>query len=208
MISHTGVVHSFLFPSLLWRMESDSIYLTFDDGPHPAATPAVLKMLKAENIKATFFLTGSHVREHPSLVRNIFEEGHTLAIHGYTHRRSLAFSKKETVREILETEDAISKTGSRGAKLFRPPFGFFLWTTLAAAKALNYKIVMWTTLTGDFRRDWSDEKVVSTALSKLSGGSILVLHDNELTNSRLRNILPEIIARIRDRGFTFQAIKI
>jgi len=189
-------------------MNTDSIYLTFDDGPHPVATPAVLNLLRLENIKATFFVTGSHVAEHPTLTKSIFEEGHLLAIHGYTHTRNLAFSKERTVHEILRSEEAISKTGSKAVRLFRPPFGFFLWNTLSAAKQLDYKIVMWTTLTGDFRREWSDEKVISTALSKLSGGSILVFHDNENTKSRLPRILPEIISRIRDRGFTFQAIEI
>jgi peptidoglycan/xylan/chitin deacetylase (PgdA/CDA1 family) len=188
-------------------MNTRDIYLTFDDGPHPDATPSVLNILRSEKIKGTFFLTGSNVSYNRSLVKEIFAEGHSIGIHAYTHRREMAFSKEETKREIRQTESAISETGAAAYKLFRPPFGFFSWNTISAAKDLKYKIVMWTTLTGDFRRNWPDERVTSTALSKLAGGAILVLHDNEATKSRITRILPDIIGRIRDRGFTFQSIE-
>lgn len=207
MISHTGTLHRFLFPSLIWRMDSQDIYLTFDDGPHPVATPEVLNILRLQKIRGTFFLTGSNVIRNQSLVKEMFADGHSIGIHAYTHRRALAFSKKETIQEIHQTERAIVETGSTAARLFRPPFGFFSWNTISAAKDLNYKIVMWSTLTGDFRPRWSDERVSSTALSNLPGGAILVFHDNEATKSRIPRVLPGIIARIRDRGFTFRSIE-
>jgi Predicted xylanase/chitin deacetylase len=207
MIFHTGRIHQFLFPSLLWKMDSPEIFLTFDDGPHPIATPSVLEILQAHKIKGTFFLSGLAVKKHQSLVEEVGAEKHSIGIHAFNHRRALALSKRETIHEILQTEEAIAQTGSNALKIFRPPFGFFSWNTISAAKELKYKLVMWTTLTGDFRDDWSDEKVSVTALKKLSAGAILVFHDNEMTKSRISRVLPQIIARIRDRGFTFQSIQ-
>jgi peptidoglycan/xylan/chitin deacetylase (PgdA/CDA1 family) len=206
VISHTGRVHQLLFPWLEWRMNSPKIFLTFDDGPHPAATPEVLRVLKMQNVKATFFLSGDAAARFPSLAGEIAAGGHSIGIHAFNHTRRIAFSRRETVREILQAEEEIRKAAPRAMKLFRPPFGFFSWNTISAAKSLNYRLIMWTTLSGDFRSNWTSEKVVATALNKLSGGSILVFHDNELTKSRIAAVLTQSIERIRDRGFTFDSI--
>lgn len=207
MIDHTGSIHQFLFPSLIWKINSPDIFLTFDDGPHLTATPAVLKILQEHKIKATFFLNGRAVEEHRSLVGEIQAERHSIGIHAFNHTRSAALSKKKTMNEILRTEEAIVNAGARPAKIFRPPFGFFSWNTIAAARALRYRLIMWTTLTGDFRQNWSDDRVCSTAAAKLSGGAILVFHDNELTKSRIQRVLARVISDIRVKGFTFGAIQ-
>lgn len=206
MSSHTNKIHQLLFPSILWRMDSPDIFLTFDDGPHPAATPIVLEILRANNIKGTFFMNGFAVKQYPSLVKEIEAEKHSIGIHAFNHTRATAFSKKAAVTEILQTEEAIVDVGVHPAKIFRPPYGFFSWNTLAATKELKYKLVMWTTSTGDFRKDWSDEQVRSTALTKLSPGAILVFHDNELTKLRVRQVLPRVIAGIQERGLGFGSI--
>lgn len=207
MIAHTGNLHRFLFSSLIWKMKSPNIFLTFDDGPHPTATPEVLKVLSAAKIKGTFFLTGSNVNNNRSLVAELGAEGHTVGIHAFGHSRTLALSKNATRTEIQQTEEAIVNAGVNPAKIFRPPFGAFTWNTVAAARSLQYRIVMWTTLTGDFRPGWSDEKISSTALSKLSAGAILVFHDNEITKSRIAGVLTDVIARIQTQGFNFQSIE-
>jgi peptidoglycan/xylan/chitin deacetylase (PgdA/CDA1 family) len=206
MISHTGRIHQLLFPSLVWKMDSPNIFLTFDDGPHPVATPTVLNILKSYDIKATFFLSGNAVGANQSIVKEMATEGHSLGIHAYNHIRAIAFSKRETMHEIRRTQEEIENIVPLRSRLFRPPFGFFSWNTISAARAQNYKLIMWTTLTGDFRSNWSNGRIVATALTKLTSGSILVFHDNELTKSRISKILPETITRIQDLGFTFQAI--
>lgn len=206
VISHTGRMHQLLFPSLEWRINSQSIFLTFDDGPHPTATPDVLRVLKTQKVKATFFLSGAAAARFPSLVRAIATDGHSIGIHAYTHSRRIAFSKKETIREILQAEEQITKSAPNAMRLFRPPFGFFSWNTISAARMLNYRLIMWSTLCGDFRSNWTDEKVVATALKKLSGGTILVFHDNEITKARIEAVLTKSIEKVRDRGFTFDSI--
>jgi peptidoglycan/xylan/chitin deacetylase (PgdA/CDA1 family) len=207
MPSHTSTIHRFLFPSIVWKMNSPAVFLTFDDGPHPAATPAVLEMLQRYKIKGTFFMSGLAVKKYPSLVKEVEAEHHNIGIHAFNHVRSIAFSKSTTMSEILQTEEAITEAGAQPAKIFRPPYGFFTWNTISAAKELNYKLVMWTTSTGDYRRDWSDDQVCATALTKLTSGAILVFHDNELTKSRVRQVLPRVITGIQERGLAFGLIQ-
>ncbi len=207
MISHTGILHQFLFPSVAWRMKSLGIYLTFDDGPHEKATPAVLEVLRTHHIRATFFLSGLAAEQNPSLVKEIASAGHSIGIHAYGHSRKLGFSQSATMQEIQKTEEIIKNITPLKTRLFRPPYGMLTWNTLAAVNQLNYKIIMWTTITGDFRPTWSNEKVVRTGLTKLSDGAILVFHDNILTSTRISAVLSETIVRIKERGFSFERIQ-
>lgn len=205
MISHTGRLHQILFPSLMWTIPSPHIFLTFDDGPHLQATPAVLEVLSHYQIRATFFLSGENVVRHPSLVKEINKQGHTIGIHGFNHSRRTALSFHNSREEIKRTEKEINTIIPLRTRLFRPPFGFFSWNTIRAARELNYRLVMWTVLTGDFR-SWSNGKVIANTMKNLSAGSILVFHDNELTKNKISILLSECVERIRERGFTFQAI--
>ncbi len=206
MISHTGALHRFFFPSLLWRMPGKKVYLTFDDGPHPTATPAVLDVLKKHGVRGTFFLSGKNIAGQESLVKRIIEEGHSIGIHAFHHSRLPAFSKERTKEEILRTEALLTPLLGDKPRLFRPPFGFFSWNTVTAAQELGYLLVMWSCLTGDFR-SWSDEKVIHTALAELTHGSILVFHDNDLTETKISAILEVVIPKIRSLGFEFGAIR-
>src|SRR5208283_3558670 len=117
MPSHTTKIHQFLFPSILWKIDSPGVFLTFDDGPHPVATPAVLEILQAHKIKGTFFMSGLAVKKYPSLVKEVEAEKHSIGIHAFNHTRSIAFSKKKTMSEILQTEEAITQAGAHPAKI-------------------------------------------------------------------------------------------
>jgi peptidoglycan/xylan/chitin deacetylase (PgdA/CDA1 family) len=206
MITHTGTVHRILFPSLLWRMPGKKIFLTFDDGPHPTATDAVLDTLKRHNVHATFFLTGKNIPEREHIVKRIVDEGHAIGIHAYHHTRMMAFSAERTKQEIERTAELLSNIVHQRTRLFRPPFGFFSWNTLRAAGELGYLLVMWSCLTGDFHT-WTNEKVIATSLKGLSPGSILVYHDNDLTQQKIAAILDTVIPQIRQRGFEFGVIR-
>ena len=206
MIAHTTWLHRALFPSMLWRMPGKKIYLTFDDGPHPVATPIVLDTLKRFGVRATFFLSGKNIAGNEHLVQRIVDEGHAIGIHAFTHTRALAFSKDRTLDEIRHTRELLLPFTRTPARLFRPPYGFFSGKTIAAAKELDCILVMWSCLTGDFRQEPA-ESVVKTALHDLSGGSILVYHDNDLTVRTIAEILTMTIPQIRARGFEFGAIR-
>ncbi len=206
MMTHTGFLHRLLFPSMLWRMPGQNIYLTFDDGPHADATPVVLEKLRYHNVPATFFLSGKNISGLEHLVKEIHTQGHSIGIHAYHHTRALAFSKERTINEIRETEKLVSAIVPVKCRLFRPPFGFFSWNTIRAVRALGYYLVMWSVIPGDFRKR-PVSGIVSTALRRLSGGSIIVLHDNHLTAESIGALLDELIPAIKNRGFTFGAIR-
>ncbi|MEX0602890.1 MAG: polysaccharide deacetylase family protein, partial [Bacteroidota bacterium] len=76
-----------LFPSVVWSTSSSALHLTFDDGPHPVATPRLLQVLRDRGVQATFFLCGEAANNHPRLVREIHADGHVIGSHGYDHRR-------------------------------------------------------------------------------------------------------------------------
>ncbi len=206
MIHHTGILHRTFFPGLLWKMPGKKIYLTFDDGPHTTATPAVLNVLKKHGVRATFFLSGKNIAGREFLVQRIVDEGHSIGIHAFNHSRTLAFSKERTKEEIVKTEVLLAPFLPSKPRLFRPPFGFFSWNTIAAAKELGYVLVMWSCLTGDFSSH-SNQKVKEISLKKLGDGSILVFHDNDLTEKKIADILNDVIPEIRSLGFDFGAIR-
>jgi len=206
MIAHTGLLHNILFPSLLWRMPGEKIFLTFDDGPHPSATPIVLDVLKRHSVRATFFLTGKNISTSRNLVQQIEHEGHSIGIHAYNHSRSLALSKERTKEEIQKTEQELAGLIKQKIRLFRPPFGAFSWNTIAAARELGYVLVMWSCLTGDFR-NWSEDKIVAAAIRKIKKGSILVFHDNDLTLNKIENVLNRTIEEIKKLKLEFGAIR-
>jgi peptidoglycan/xylan/chitin deacetylase (PgdA/CDA1 family) len=205
MIAHTGIIHQFLFPGIIWRMTSPGVYLTFDDGPHPTATAAVLDVLQSFHIPATFFVTGSNIEANSSLLRRTAAEGHSIGIHGFHHRRRDALTRESVRKEILLTSGLCRKYDVEPRNIYRPPFGFFMRATIAVAQSLNVRIVLWSTLTGDFRQ-WTDERIVRVATRRLNGGAILVFHDNDSTATRIRSYLPRCIETIAARGYSFQKI--
>jgi len=187
-------------------MPGKKVFLTFDDGPHSSATPAILDVLKQHQVHATFFLSGKNLSGREAIVQRIISEGHSIGIHAFNHNRSLAFSKEQTKSEIQQTVEILSGLTQQRTRLFRPPYGFFTWKTIAAARELGFLLVMWSCLTGDFTQ-WNNEKIVSTALRKLKHGSILVFHDNDLTQHKIAGIIDTAIPEIRKRGFDFGAIR-
>ncbi len=206
IFTHTGLLHRVLFPWLLWRMPGKKIYLTFDDGPHPIATEQVLDVLQKHHVHATFFISGKNILGREHIVRRIENEGHSIGIHAFTHTRKLAFSKTRTNEEIVRTDTLLNAIVSQQTRLFRPPFGFFSWNTIAAARERKFLLVMWSCLSGDYR-NIPNSRVVRHALEKLSGGSILVFHDNDLTQFKISDILEEVIIGIRERGYEFGSIR-
>ncbi len=196
-----------IFSSSIWKFSTPStLFFTFDDGPHPIATPKVLKTLAKYNIKATFFLTGKNVLRYPNIVKDIAQSGHTIGNHAFNHRRTLAFSKKKTLEEIQQTENVIKDIIEKPLKIFRPPFGYFSPFTISAVKQLNYHLIMWSFLTMDFK-NWSDEKIITRTIKRSSNASILVFHDNEATQNKIGNLLAPIIEQLQERNFTFSAIE-
>ena len=205
MFLHTGILHRTLFPSMIWRMPGKKIYITFDDGPH-AITEAILDTLQKHSVRATFFISGKNINGREDIIKRISSEGHSIGIHAYNHSRMLAFSKELTKKEIAQTSRLLEDLITQKIRLFRPPFGFFSRNTISAAQESGFFLIMWSCLTGDFY-DWPNERIVNNALRDLSTGSILVFHDNDLTQTKIVSVLDEVIPKIKQRGFEFGAIR-
>jgi peptidoglycan-N-acetylglucosamine deacetylase len=155
----------------------DSVALTFDDGPHPDGTPAVLEALREGQASAIFFLCGEQVERDPALAVEIARAGHTVALHGYRHRNMLRLAPRTFVedlkRGIATIEDAI---GFRPA-LYRPPYGIFSLPGIAEVKARGLEPLLWSRWGHDWRADVSPESIAAEATEDLTPGDVLLLHD-------------------------------
>ncbi|RYY18976.1 MAG: polysaccharide deacetylase family protein, partial [Chitinophagaceae bacterium] len=133
-----------LYPGCTWRIDTHDpvLYLTFDDGPHPVATPFVLETLAAYNAKATFFCIGKNVVAYPDLYKRIIAEGHAVGNHTNHHLNGWQ------VTDAAYFKDVASAAGLIDSKLFRPPYGKISAFQIKHLKAapLNYQVIMWDVL--------------------------------------------------------------
>ncbi len=194
-----------LFPSIIFNTEDDSLHLTFDDGPHPIATPIILQELKKQNIKATFFVLGQNVQKFPDLVRQIHAEGHQIGNHSYTHS-NLFFKNKTFIQgEILRTKDTIEKIIGTHSKYFRPPYGYFNRTILKILREFGLTSVLWDVDSKDYKLN-SVSGISRRVIPNTSSGSILLFHDNDLTSEKTTTYLPVIIDILLKKKFIFKTL--
>jgi peptidoglycan-N-acetylglucosamine deacetylase len=200
-----SVVAPVLFPSILWHTQHRSVHLTFDDGPHPDATPRVLEILRKRDIRATFFLVGRQVQLFPEIAREILRQGHSIGNHGFSHASMIFESAEFQKKEIHSAKMLIADILGLNARFFRPPFGYFDWNTIRVAEAEGQKIVMWDVDGRDYSRS-SHEQIANAVSRQTRTGSIVLLHDNESTAARVEQYLDPLLDRLVSMGFSFSAI--
>ncbi len=193
-----------VFPGRIWDFPSDKneLFLTFDDGPHPVHTPFVLDELRAHNAKATFFCIGKNVADHPEIYRRILEEGHAVGNHTYNHLNGWKVKDEIYLENIQKAQQYIDST------LFRPPYGRM--TTFQVKQLLSpryrLKTVMWTVLSGDFDEAISPAQCLQNVLLHTAKGAIIVFHDSEKAQERMRHALPAVLKYFGGKGFTFNSV--
>ena len=191
-----------IYPKALWRMDpkEHSVYLTFDDGPIPEATPFILDTLAKYGIKATFFMVGDNVRKYPHLYERIKAEGHQVGNHTYNHMGSVRHTLKTYVKNTNKANDLIH------SKYFRPPHG---WMRPAAYIWLKrkYKVVMWDVVTRDYSRLLTAEDVVNNIKTYTRNGSIITFHDSLKSIEKLQTALPESLEWLISQGYQFKTFK-
>lgn len=199
----------------LWHMPRDaatpSVYLTFDDGPNPAATPDLLDVLRDLNAQATFFLIDKHLTDETApVVRRMFEEGHAVALHSDT--RALMVKTPTGLAETLtrQRERIEQLAGHAPCRLFRPHAGWRSVQMLEGLERIDHQLVGWSFGLWDF--NWYQrpdaEKLAARLARKASAGDIIVMHDGHHVDPRAdrRHAVEatrRLVPALRDRGFNF-----
>ena len=191
-----------IYPKALWRMDpkEHSVYLTFDDGPIPEATPFILDTLSKYGVKATFFMVGDNVRKYPHLYERIKAEGHQVGNHTYNHMGSVRHTLKTYVKNTNKANELIH------SKYFRPPHG---WMRPAAYIWLKrkYKVVMWDVVTRDYSKLLTADDVVNNIKTYTRNGSIITFHDSLKSIDKLQTVLPESLEWLIEQGYKFKTFK-
>jgi peptidoglycan/xylan/chitin deacetylase (PgdA/CDA1 family) len=186
------------------------VALTFDDGPYPPYTDKILDILKEKNVKATFFIIGQNAAKHPETIKRIFNEGHQLGNHTYTHKDLLKTEPAAIMSEIERTNSLIYALTGQNMRIARPPHGFRDAVVLNIMALKNLKPVDWS-VSG---RDWNNHSAKTIAervISNTKNGSVILLHDGDAsaagkTRESTVKALEKIIDELLSEGYRFVTI--
>ncbi len=202
----------------LFHSNQKVAYLTFDDGPTKKATHKILDILKKENVKASFFVIGKYVKNHPELVKRAYEEGHYIANHTYDHNNSKLYSNKNTfIDEIKNTDAEISKAigvENYTARIFRFPNGYASSSkkykyekklSVSYLDELGYSYIDWNCLNKDSEKKYTKEQLLSNLKSTCKNKDTLVVLMHDTTDvSDSSSVLEDSILFLKNSGYIFK----
>jgi peptidoglycan/xylan/chitin deacetylase (PgdA/CDA1 family) len=225
-VAVTALAHAAPFPfaldalhadRVIWRMPHDSgppaIYLTYDDGPNPAATPALLDLLAGEGVHATFFLIEDHITDETApIVRRIAAEGHAIGLHSNT--RAKMFYQPEALAARLTAFAARleSITGEPPCRAFRPHAGNRSTQMLEGLRRIDYQLIGWGFMLWDFDLFRARSvRIVPRLVKHASPGDIIVIHDGHHKDPRADrryaiDVTRALIPELRKKEFGFGTI--
>jgi peptidoglycan/xylan/chitin deacetylase (PgdA/CDA1 family) len=190
-----------IFSEFIWETSNNKILLTFDDGPNPGITEAILSVLNRHNIKAIFFCVGQNVDRYYSLTKEIIHAGHTIGNHSINHNKLTKLSYSESLVELNSLNETIMEKFDYNVKYFRPPYGRINFETNKLMKSTGMKCVMWSLLTYDYKKEL---KKVKFSIDKyLQNNSLIVLHDNIKTKEIIIDSIEYIVKKADQNGFEF-----
>lgn len=163
---------------------ADGVALTFDDGPHPDGTPAVLDVLARAGARATFFVIGEQVRRRPALAARINEAGHAVALHGYRHRLQLRLGGPALRDDLTRGLAAIEDATGRPAGWHRPPYGIYSAAGLEAAREAGLRPLLWSRWGKDWRKFTTPGRIAQRAATGAHPGDVILLHDADFYSAR------------------------
>lgn len=185
------------------HVDGPFIAMTFDDGPNEKLTPKLLALLAAHHIKATFFVIGQNVTEHPEIVARAAREGHEIANHSWSHPNLGKMSDEGVRRELRRTDDAIKEATGKAPTLFRPPYG----SITARQKRwiheeFGYEIILWDVDPLDWKRP-GPAVVRNRILKETRAGSIVLSHD---IHPGTIEAMPATLDQLEAKGFKFVTV--
>lgn len=180
-----------------------TIALSFDDGPHASLTPRILQVLKEYEVKAAFFCIGRQVRDNQALCKQIFDEGHMIGNHSYSHDLWFdLFSAQKMTEDLRQMNQLVNKIIGASPRLFRPPYGVTNPNLKKAIKNNQFISIGWTIRSLDtVAKD--REKLLKTVIKSLKPGAIVLFHD---TCKITLDVLPAFIEQVRQRGYQIERL--
>jgi peptidoglycan/xylan/chitin deacetylase (PgdA/CDA1 family) len=184
------------------------VAITFDDGPHPEGTPAVLEALAQAGATATFFLVGEQVERYPALATEIAAAGHEIALHGYRHTLLLRRTPAALAVDLERAQSLIEDATGQAPVAYRPPYGVFSLGALKLVRARGWSPMLWS----QWGRDWgareTPELIAARATAGLAPGSVVLLHDADHYSSfgSWRNTaaaLPRVLEAVAELGVPY-----
>ncbi|MBC7764887.1 MAG: delta-lactam-biosynthetic de-N-acetylase [Hyphomonadaceae bacterium] len=182
------------------------IYLTFDEGYENGYTPSILDTLKANHVKAAFFITGEFIKTQPNLVKRMVAEGHTIGNHSVTHPSMPEITDDSKLQaEILGVERTFHDMFGKKMTYFRAPRGEYSERTLAITKSLGYRSVFWSFAYADWdtKAQKGADNAYNVVMNRLHPGEVLLLHAVSKDNTEA---LDRIIKAVQARGYVFKTL--
>ena len=176
------------------------VALSFDDGPHPAYTPAILDILAQKQVKATFFMVGQNVEQYPEIVQAVIKSGNEVGNHSYSHSFLIFKSCSYIRKEIDLTDSLLGAAGVEDEILFRAPYGTQLIALPIILRQLRRKHILY----GISPRDWipqDPQRIVEYVMKRIRPGSILTLHDGDPAGRQIIDYTSRIIDQLQFWGF-------
>jgi len=194
------------FPGCIWDIKTNekTIYLSFDDGPHPVITAFVLSELKKYNAKATFFCIGDNVKKFPEMYKQVIDQGHSIGNHTMHHINGWKNTDDNYLSDIAEAGKFIH------SGLFRPPYGRIKKSQIHKLQTANPQLltIMWSVLAGDWVSTLSPQKCFDQIKNNIYPGCIIVFHDSEKANERMSFVLPKVLEHFSKLGYIFKKIEL
>lgn len=200
IIEQPAVFLRWIYPHALWRMDKRerAVYLTFDDGPIPEATPFILDTLERFGARATFFMVGDNAAKYPHLLQEVKARGHRVGNHTYNHVGGLRWWSWNYLANVVKA-NKILKTD-----LFRPPHGWMKVMQYRVLRHCGYRVVMWDVVTRDYSRRLTAEDVLDNVKRYTRPGSIITFHDSLKSIDKLKHALPEALQWLTQQGYEFK----
>ena len=199
-------------PVVLREEGVEGVALTFDDGPHPRGTPAVLEILRAAGQQATFFLAGEQVERRPALAAEIVAAGHRVELHCHRHRNQLRLTPGALIEDAERGRAAIEEASGQAIADYRPPYGIFSGAGLRAIRSRGWRPVLWSRWGRDWRRGATPESIARKATDGIRPGDIVLLHDADFYSARnswerTASALPRILDELATRGLKSSVLR-